>query len=110
MLKGVDVLPQAAWAKCVGYLQSELPPQQFNTWIRPLQADANEAQLLSLAPNRFVKDWVSDKFLPRITELVIQVSERRIQSVVIDIGKQKSAIAASFSEQVSQTNSHQQKV
>jgi chromosomal replication initiator protein len=110
MLKGVDVLPQAAWAKCVGYLQSELPPQQFNTWIRPLQADANETQLLLLAPNRFVKDWVSDKFLPRITELVIEVSERRIQNVVIDIGGQKQSIAASFSEQVSQTNSHQKVV
>jgi len=96
MLKGVDVLPQAAWAKCVGYLQSELPPQQFNTWIRPLQADASEAQLLLLAPNRFVKDWVSDKFLPRITELVIEVSERRIQSVVIDIGQQKKRDSREF--------------
>ncbi|MFG1487806.1 DnaA N-terminal domain-containing protein, partial [Oceanospirillum sp. HFRX-1_2] len=28
----------ALWQKCLGYLQDELPSQQFNTWIRPLQA------------------------------------------------------------------------
>ena len=102
MSEGVYVLPQAAWTKCVGYLQSELPPQQFNTWIRPLQADTNESQLLLLAPNRFVKDWVNDKFLPRITELVLEVSERRLQTVVIDIGGQKNVVAPSFAQQVSE--------
>lgn len=53
-------------------LQNELSPEQFNTWIRPLQLDvsAGHAQLMLLAPNQFIKSWVSDKFLPRIAELV----------------------------------------
>ncbi|MDX2349899.1 MAG: DnaA N-terminal domain-containing protein, partial [Porticoccus sp.] len=28
-------MAQASWDKCLGYLQEELPAQQFNTWIRP---------------------------------------------------------------------------
>ncbi|MTJ02568.1 DnaA N-terminal domain-containing protein, partial [Idiomarina piscisalsi] len=27
------------WQQCAERLQSELPLQQFNTWIRPLQAE-----------------------------------------------------------------------
>ncbi|HEX5788837.1 MAG TPA: DnaA N-terminal domain-containing protein, partial [Woeseiaceae bacterium] len=26
------------WDRCIRNLQAELPEQQFNTWIRPLQA------------------------------------------------------------------------
>jgi chromosomal replication initiator protein len=66
-------LPEAIWKKCVGCLQDELPSQQFNTWIRPLQVDSQAMdQLRLLAPNRFVLDWVNDKFLSRIKELVLE--------------------------------------
>lgn len=57
----------------MGCLQDELPSQQFNTWIRPLQVDSQAMdQLRLLAPNRFVLDWVNDKFLSRIKELVLE--------------------------------------
>jgi len=64
-------LPESIWKKCAESLQNELPSQQFNTWIRPLKVDEQSAgQLLKLlAPNRFVLDWVNDKFLGRIQEL-----------------------------------------
>ncbi|RKR07300.1 chromosomal replication initiator protein DnaA [Kushneria sinocarnis] len=66
----------ALWQQCLEYLQDELSSQQFNTWIRPLQAeDGEEANELSLlAPNRFVRDWVSDKYLKRINELMRELS------------------------------------
>jgi len=52
-------------------LQSELPAQQFNTWIRPLRVEQqSENNLRLLAPNRFVLDWVNDKFKGRIEELL----------------------------------------
>lgn len=64
-------MPEAIWDKCLNYLQDELPVQQFNTWIRPLQlAGSADGQLRLLAPNRFIKDWVSQKFLQRIREIV----------------------------------------
>ena len=58
----------ALWQQCLDYLQDELNSQQFNL-IRPLQAEeSNELRLL--APNRFVRDWVSDKYAKRISELM----------------------------------------
>ncbi|WP_439134673.1 chromosomal replication initiator protein DnaA [Pseudomaricurvus sp.] len=64
-------MPELIWKKCADALQNELPSQQFNTWIRPLVVDeGSEGQHLRLlAPNRFVLDWVNDKFLGRIQEL-----------------------------------------
>lgn len=57
----------------MGCLQDELPSQQFNTWIRPLQVEmATIDQLRLVAPNRFVLDWVNDKFLQRIREIAIE--------------------------------------
>ena len=68
------------------YLQEELPSQQFNTWIRPLQVVGDASRLQLLAPNRFVKDWVHEKYLARIRELVVQANAGRPVEVVVEIG------------------------
>lgn len=58
----------------MGCLRDELPPQQFETWIRPLRVEQPSENLVRLvAPNRFVQDWVTDKFLDRISELYRQL-------------------------------------
>lgn len=75
------------WQKCIQNLQAELPAQQFNTWIRPLKAEATGSSLHLLAPNRFVKDWVRDKFLNRINELASDVSEGFVSQVVLDVNR-----------------------
>lgn len=64
-------MPESIWKKCADSLQNELPSQQFNTWIRPLKVDEQSVgqHLKLVAPNRFVLDWVNDKFLARIQEL-----------------------------------------
>lgn len=59
----------AVWKHCLSRLGSELPDQDFNTWIRPLQAQEKAGSLRLLAPNRFVLDWVRDHFFTRINEL-----------------------------------------
>lgn len=84
-------LSEVTWQKCIEFLQDELPAQQFNTWIRPLAASGDDAQLRLLAPNRFVKDWVSDKYLTRIRELVSKLSPGQPVSVVLDVGTRVSA-------------------
>jgi chromosomal replication initiator protein len=74
-------------------LQDELPSQQFNTWIRPLQA-SKEGQLLTLfAPNRFIKDFVSDKFAHRISELVREIEPDAPMDVVLEIGSRATPMA-----------------
>jgi chromosomal replication initiator protein len=85
-----DTLPQITWQKCVHFLQDELPSQQFNTWIRPLQASGDNGRLRLLAPNRFVKDWVNDKFMGRIQELIAELSRGQLVDVVLDIGTRVS--------------------
>ncbi len=74
------------WIKCLQSLESELSEQQFNTWIRPLQAMLGGGGLKLLAPNRFVMDWVRDRFLDRIVELVGQFSEKEQLRVSIGVG------------------------
>lgn len=64
-------------------LQGELPAQQFNTWIRPLKADANADGLRLFAPNRFVLDWVNDKFLQRIREIVAEAGQGSVELGVV---------------------------
>ena len=57
------------WDACLKQFKDELSPQQFNTWIRPLQVRADtssQSALLLLAPNRFVQNWIRERFLARI--------------------------------------------
>ncbi|MFP8966959.1 chromosomal replication initiator protein DnaA [Pokkaliibacter sp. CJK22405] len=76
------------WQRSLVRLQEELPVQQFNTWIRPLQAEEDESgQLKLLAPNRFVMDWVSDKYLQRIKEVFKDACEGDSYSLYLDIGQ-----------------------
>jgi len=78
------------WAKCVNCLQNELPAQQFNTWIRPLQTELRDNILYLLAPNRFVMDWVSQRYLERINELVDQMASADVVGVELSIGSSRS--------------------
>ena len=51
--KGKKRVNSVNWQTCVNCLKSELPSQQFNTWIRPLQAEFSSNELRLYAPNRF---------------------------------------------------------
>ncbi|HAT1971111.1 TPA: chromosomal replication initiator protein DnaA [Legionella pneumophila] len=75
-----------AWQKCLGLLQDEFSAQQFNTWLRPLQAYTDEQRLVLLAPNRFVVDWVRKHFFSRIEELIKQFSGDDIKVISIEVG------------------------
>jgi chromosomal replication initiator protein len=57
------------WAACLAAFSRELTPQQFATWIRPLCAETAGQTLTLTAPNRFVLQWVKDRFAGRIETL-----------------------------------------
>ncbi|NDH67210.1 MAG: chromosomal replication initiator protein DnaA [Gammaproteobacteria bacterium] len=82
------------WQKCLNLLQEEYPAQQFNTWLRPLQAETQDSTLVLLAPNRFVVDWVKTHFNERINELVRQLFPDTITSVSIEIGTKAIPVEA----------------
>jgi chromosomal replication initiator protein len=81
------------WNQCLRVLQVELPEQQFNTWIRPLQAVDDEASLRLLAPNRFVVDWLQQHYLDRILELIGDGGED--VAVSLEVGSRSIDTAAS---------------
>ncbi len=91
------------WQKCLGVLESEFPPQQFNTWLRPLQVEAasDSRALVLLAPNRFVVDWVKKHFFSRIKELVIQFGNGHVDVVQIEIGSRSVSPSVTVTETVS---------
>ena len=73
------------WEKCLERLQDEFSSQQFNTWIRPLQARLDESFLRLLAPNPYVRDRVEKQFLARIQELVKDLNDPA-NPISIDLG------------------------
>jgi chromosomal replication initiator protein len=79
-------LSESLWNRCLRVLESELPEQQFNTWLRPLQSIGREGELCLLAPNRYVIDWVTQNTLPRIQELLRAFAEGEIPVVVLEVG------------------------
>ncbi|MBK6280255.1 MAG: chromosomal replication initiator protein DnaA [Gammaproteobacteria bacterium] len=78
------------WQRCSTFLRDEMPPQQFNTWIRPLRAEESAVGLQLIAPNRFVKEWVREKYFERIRQLVSEVSGGRIATVELETLRQDS--------------------
>jgi chromosomal replication initiator protein len=67
-------------------LESELPEQQFNTWVRPLQAIERDGELKLLAPNRYVIEWLGQNSLARIKELIRAFAEDPAPELVLDVG------------------------
>ena len=74
------------WNRCVRQLRSDLSEQQFNTWIRPLQAVEDGVTLRLLAPNRFVVDWVNANCVDRITQLMDREQASRSLAVIVEVG------------------------
>jgi chromosomal replication initiator protein len=56
------------WSSCLTRLETELSAQQFNTWIKPLQSKTVDNHLYIVAPNRFVMQWVKERFLKKIQQ------------------------------------------
>lgn len=74
------------WKMCLEKLEGELSPQQFNTWIRPLQVVEDQSSILLLAPNRFVLDWINEKYLELIRDQLDPLLNGRDCTLKLDIG------------------------
>ena len=68
-------LASFVWQKCLDRLQDHISLQDFNTWIRPLQAEQKEEQLVLWAPNQFVLHCVNERFLAQINQILTQLDE-----------------------------------
>ncbi|QIL19466.1 chromosomal replication initiator protein DnaA [Thermomonas sp. HDW16] len=71
------------WPRCLQRLEAELPLEDVRTWLKPLQADRRDRQLVLYAPNAFVMEEVRSHYLPRIRELAAHYGEAEVS---LDIG------------------------
>ena len=100
------------WHHCLRHLENEVPEQQFNTWVRPLQAVERDGELQLLAPNRFVVSWIEKNLFTRIEELVGVGGASRGARVTLEVGTRRDEIPALDSRNalVSEVKAPEQKV
>jgi chromosomal replication initiator protein len=68
-----------------------LPEQEFNTWIRPLQAIERGSELKLLAPNHYIVDWVQTHGLAKVEGFCRRYDPDRDIRVTIEVGGQSTA-------------------
>ena len=78
------------WKQCIEQLEQKLPPHQFNTWILPLQAIEKENSLTLLAPNEFVRDWVSEHLVSQIIKVIANLSEEKAPRIFVEVGSERA--------------------
>lgn len=78
------------WPHCLRQLESDLTPQQFNTWIRPLNAILIEDVFVITAPNKFVCEWVKEKYSKRIEEILTKSAGSTIRSISFAVAEARS--------------------
>lgn len=81
------------WNFFIEQLGTELPAQQFSTWIRPLQlvADKNtQGEIIIAAPNRFILKWVRDNYLGSFQHLAEQFYNEPVK-VMLTVGAASAA-------------------
>jgi chromosomal replication initiator protein len=71
------------WGQCLSRLQSEISEAQFDTCLRPLQADAADGRLTIYSPNRYILERVTQDYLPRISEVAHDFG---IAAISINVG------------------------
>jgi chromosomal replication initiator protein len=79
-----ELVNEVIWQECLGQLENEVNGDQFETYLRPLQADFSKGGLTLLAPNIYVEEKVRSTFLARITEYLESKSERG--EVLLSVG------------------------
>jgi chromosomal replication initiator protein len=87
---------QSLWQTCVDQLAQELPEQQFNTWIKPINAQVADdlSKVTLFIVNRFKLDWIRVQYSGRIALLLEKIYG---QPVSVELAIQpREAVTRSF--------------
>ena len=82
-------MSQPIWDQCFSQLENNLSAQQFSTWIRPLQVVFRNDDIYLLAPNQFVRDWVSEHFLTDIKNILQNLTDNP-PFISVEIGSEQT--------------------
>lgn len=88
---------ESIWKQCLDYLESVLPLKQFDTWLRPLQAEITADGLCLLAPNEYVRDWVDQHYREQIRDTLEKVGGGHPYSVTVAVGSVSPASGEAWS-------------
>ncbi len=91
------------WSHCIAHFEQTLNNQQLNTWLKPLTVTEGNDEVLISAPNRFVQQWIKDKFLDQIEQLAEQYYQRKV-TVTLTLAKPVKAAAAQASAAAAPVN------
>lgn len=84
---------QSLWEECLAQLKHEVPEVQFNTWVRPLTPVDDQTAFVLSAPNRFIRDFVEDKYSHLINECLSTLSaDPQPISVRVVTGEQSAVV------------------
>jgi chromosomal replication initiator protein len=61
---------QVLWEKCLKKLEDEVDQHDFNMWVRPLSAVNHDSSFKLHAPNRFIKDWLTDNLMDQLAATI----------------------------------------
>ena len=78
------------WSSCLNQLEKEIPSQEFNTWIKPLQVVEKNNFFRILAPNSFVFDALEEKYGANIEAIITSLGNKEIK-VQFEVGSMEQA-------------------
>lgn len=93
------------WSTCCSHLQEALTTTEFNMWIRPLQALEQDNHIVLYAPNRFVLEWVRDKYLGLINDFFKSSLADKAPHIEFQIGSKPAENPSKKTETNTQTKS-----
>ncbi len=83
-------MTQNIWLLCLQHLERELPPEDINTFIRPLEVVTSKSRTRLVAPNSYVRDHIATHYLERIRDIFEHLDHPRA-SVSIEDGLPSAA-------------------
>ena len=78
-------MAQNIWQLCLHHLERELPAEDINTFIRPLEVVSGKKRTRLIAPNSYVRDHIATHYLERIRDIFEHLDQPRA-SVSIEDG------------------------
>ena len=96
------------WLAAQSNIEKVLTPQTFNTWIRPIKFLSSSNNLIELAvPNKFIQEWVVEKYLGMIQEAVSSLTEAKYQ-IQFKISESSDPLKTTVISEKTSADSYQQ--
>ena len=77
-------MTQNIWHLCLQHLERELPPEDINTFIRPLEVVSSKSRTRLIAPNSYVRDHIATHYLERIRDIFEHLDKPRASISIED--------------------------